>query len=87
MAIADPDAEDITLGLERHELIGELGGAIRELPEHEQLILSLYYEDELTMREVSKVLEISESRVCQLHARALTRLRGGLARRQQGEAA
>ncbi len=87
VAIADPDAEDITLGLERQELIGELGGAIRELPEREQLILSLYYKDELTMREVSKVLEISESRVCQLHARALTRLRGGLARRQQGEAA
>jgi RNA polymerase sigma factor for flagellar operon FliA len=87
VAIADPDAEDITLGLERQELIGELGGAIRELPEREQLILSLYYKDELTMREVSKVLEISESRVCQLHARALTRLRAGLARRQQGEAA
>jgi len=38
-------------------------------------------------REVSKVLGISESRVCQLHARALSRLRSGMARIQQGEAA
>lgn len=81
--IADPDAEEVTSGLERDEMIGELGGSIRELPEREQLILSLYYKDELTMREVSKVLSISESRVCQLHARALTRLRASLARRQE----
>ena len=87
LALADPDQDDITLRIERQELIGELADSIRELPEREQLILSLYYKDELTMREVSKVLNISESRVCQLHARALGRLRGSLARRRQGEAA
>jgi RNA polymerase sigma factor for flagellar operon FliA len=81
--IADPDAEEVTSGLERDEMIGDLASSIRELPEREQLILSLYYKDELTMREVSKVLSISESRVCQLHARALTRLRASLARRQE----
>jgi RNA polymerase sigma factor for flagellar operon FliA len=81
--IADPDAVDVTSGLERDEMIGDLSSSIRELPEREQLILSLYYKDELTMREVSKVLSISESRVCQLHARALTRLRASLARRQE----
>ena len=87
LAVADPDEDDITLGIERQEAIGELGDAIRELPEREQLILSLYYKDELTMREISKVLEISESRVCQLHARALTRLRAAMMRREQREAA
>ncbi len=87
MAVADPDAEEIGADLERDELIGELAEAIRELLEREQLVLSLYYKDELTMREVSKVLGISESRVCQLHARALSRLRSGMARIQQGEAA
>ncbi|MEE8336851.1 MAG: FliA/WhiG family RNA polymerase sigma factor [Dehalococcoidia bacterium] len=87
MAISDPDQDDITLGVEREELIGELGTSIRELPEREQLILSLYYKDELTMREVSKVLEISESRVCQLHARALTRLRTSMMNRNREEAA
>jgi RNA polymerase sigma factor for flagellar operon FliA len=80
ISVADPDEQDISLGLEQQELIGELGDAIRELPDREQLVLSLYYKDELTMREVSKVLGISESRVCQLHARALTRLRTSIAR-------
>lgn len=87
LGIADPDEENFDSGLEQQELIGELAGAIRELPEREQLILSLYYKEELTMREVSKVLDISESRVCQLHARALTRLRGSIARMQEGRAA
>jgi RNA polymerase sigma factor FliA len=83
IAVADPDVEDVTSGLEREEMIGDLSSSIRELPEREQIILSLYYKDELTMREVSRVLDISESRVCQLHARALTRLRGALTRRRQ----
>lgn len=86
LPVADPDAEDASAGLERQELIGDLTTAIRDLPDREQLILSLYYKDELTMREISKVLGVSESRVCQLHARALARLRGRLASRQ-GEAA
>jgi RNA polymerase sigma factor FliA len=87
IAVPDPDEADISVGIEQQELIGELGQAIRELPDREQLVLSLYYKDELTMREVSKVLGISESRVCQLHARALSRLRAGIERIHRGEAA
>ena len=87
MGVADPDAEDFSAGIERQELIGDLAATIRELPDREQLILSLYYKDELTMREVSKVLGISESRVCQLHARALSRLRAHVAGRHEGRAA
>lgn len=85
--VADPGAEDITMGIEREELVGELAGSIQGLPDREQLVLSLYYKEELTMREISKVLGVSESRVCQLHARALTRLRAGMTRWQQGDAA
>lgn len=87
MGVADPDAEDFSVDLERQELIGDLASSIRDLPDREQLILSLYYKEELTMREVSEVLGISESRVCQLHARALSRLRAGVLNRQQGQAA
>lgn len=87
MSVADPDGEDFSLDLERQELIGDLAASIRDLPDREQLILSLYYKEELTMREVSEVLGISESRVCQLHARALSRLRVGVLGRQQGQAA
>jgi RNA polymerase sigma factor FliA len=51
---------------------------IKTLPEREQLILSLYYHEELTMKEIGKVLDLSESRVCQLHARAMLNLRAQL---------
>lgn len=85
--LADPDAEDFSAGMEQAELIGDLSEAIRGLPDREQLILSLYYKEELTMREVSQVLGISESRVCQLHARALSRLRSQITARHGEERA
>lgn len=80
---ADPNQEDFTLDIERRQLREALARAIRALPEREALILSLYYRDELTMREIADILEISESRVCQLHARALSRLRARLAREEE----
>ena len=52
-----------------------LKSAIQDLKEREQLILSLYYYEELTMREIGEVLGISESRVCQLHARLVMTLK------------
>lgn len=55
-----------------------LGGAIGQLPEREQLVLSLYYEQELNLREIGAVLGVSESRVCQIHGQAMLRLRARL---------
>ena len=55
-----------------------LGEAIGGLPEREQLVLSLYYEQEMNLREIGAVLGISESRVCQIHGQAMLRLRGRL---------
>jgi RNA polymerase sigma factor for flagellar operon FliA len=77
---ADPNEEDFTHRLEKRQLIDALGGAVKELPEREWLIVSLYYKDEMTMKEIAQILEISESRVCQLHGRALGRLRARLTR-------
>ena len=54
---------------------GELVKAIDGLPEREKLLLSLYYEQELNFKEIAEVLEVSESRVCQLHGQAVARLR------------
>jgi RNA polymerase sigma factor FliA len=48
---------------------------IDELPEKERIVLSLYYWEELTMKEVGAVLGLTESRVCQLHNQALLRLK------------
>ncbi len=77
---ADPNEEDFTERLEKRQLLEALTAAIKTLPEREWLIISLYYRDEMTMKEIAQVLDISESRVCQLHGRALGRLRARLAR-------
>jgi RNA polymerase sigma factor FliA len=52
--------------------------AIERLPERERLVLSLYYEQELNLKEIGAVLKVTESRVCQLHGQALLRLRSQL---------
>ncbi len=61
--------------VERNEMTEQLASAIKRLPPRERRLLSLYYEDELTMKEISLVMHVSESRVCQLHAQAVLRLR------------
>ncbi|HVA88850.1 MAG TPA: FliA/WhiG family RNA polymerase sigma factor [Chloroflexota bacterium] len=61
--------------VEQAELHGHVLDALRQLEERERLVLSLYYEQSLTLKEIGQVLEISESRVWQLHARAIMRIR------------
>ncbi|TCT23253.1 RNA polymerase sigma factor FliA [Thermomonas haemolytica] len=55
-----------------------LGEAIDNLPEREKMVLSLYYEQEMNLREIGSVLNVSESRVCQIHGQAMLRLRARL---------
>jgi RNA polymerase sigma factor for flagellar operon FliA len=57
------------------EIKNKLKNAIDQLPEKERLVLSLYYYEELTMKEAGRVMDLTESRVCQLHAQAVLRLR------------
>lgn len=64
--------------LERKELIETLTRIVGQLPPKEKLVLALYYYEELTLREISKVMDLSESRVCQLHTQAILRLRAML---------
>jgi RNA polymerase sigma factor for flagellar operon FliA len=64
-----PDAQ-----AERKELLQRLGKAIQELQQRDRIILLLYYERDLTMKETAQVLNITESRVSQLHASALFKL-------------
>ena len=70
--------QDPLEALNLQDLKKALVGAITELPEKERLVLSLYYYDELTMKEVGKVLSLTESRISQLHTQAVLRLRGKL---------
>jgi RNA polymerase sigma factor for flagellar operon FliA len=71
--------EDDALNLTKlKELKEGLSGAIKQLPEKERLVISLYYLDELTMKETGKVLGITESRVSQIHSQAIMHLRSRL---------
>lgn len=64
--------------VEQRELEASLSIAIDHLPQREKLLLSLYYHQEWTMKQISKVMGVSESRVCQLHMQAVLRLRSAL---------
>jgi len=65
--------------LEGDQFREALAKAVGGLPEREQLVLSLYYDEELNLREIGEVLEVSESRVCQIHGQAVVRIRARLA--------
>jgi RNA polymerase sigma factor for flagellar operon FliA len=60
------------------EMEAAVARAIEQLPEKEKLVISLYYWDELTMKEIGKVLDITESRVSQIHSKAIIHLRAKL---------
>ncbi len=64
--------------LQKKELVNELAKAIAKLPEKEKLVVSLYYYEQLTMKEIGKVLDVSESRVSQIHSKAMLSLRNAL---------
>jgi len=73
------DSEDDALTVTRlKELKAAVARAIEQLPEKERLVISLYYLDELTMKETGKVLNVTESRVSQIHSQAIMRLRAKL---------
>lgn len=67
-----PDPEDVVT---EQDLQSRMVAALQKLPEREQLVLSLYYYEELTLREIGEILNISESRVCQIHARAVLNIK------------
>jgi RNA polymerase sigma factor for flagellar operon FliA len=49
--------------------------AITQLPDRERMMMALYYEQDLNLREIGEIMDVTESRVCQLHTQAIARLR------------
>jgi RNA polymerase sigma factor FliA len=76
--LADENQEDPSSMTDKRDLKARLIQALKELPEREQYMLSLYYFEDLTLKEIGEVLGVSESRVCQLHARAMLSLKSQL---------
>lgn len=70
--------------LEESDLRGALAAAIAGLPEREKLMMALYYEQDLNLREIGEVMGVTESRVCQLHSQAVARLRAAIVGTEEG---
>ena len=76
--IEDESAPDPQSSLSQTEMREAMADAIARLPEREKLVVTLYYYEELTLREIGEVLGVTESRVSQLHTKAILRLRAHL---------
>ena len=66
--------------IEKEEIKGVIVEAIKHLPDKEKKVIVLYYYEDLTLKEIGEVLEVTESRISQLHTKAIMRLRGKLMR-------
>jgi len=78
--LASLEEDDPQAKLAFEELKRILGQSIDALPQRERLVLSLYYHEELTMKEVGQILDVTESRVSQLHSKAIARIKVKLKR-------
>ena len=76
--LQDPDAPDPEQLLAQSEVKDRLADAIAALPEREKLVIALYYYENLTLREIGEVLGVTESRISQLHTKAVLRLKSRL---------
>ena len=78
--IVDEKTQHPEEALAQRELREVIATALDELSERERLVLTLYYYEELTLREIGEILDVTESRVCQIHTKAIFRLRGKIER-------
>jgi RNA polymerase sigma factor, FliA/WhiG family len=78
--VRNNDSEDPLHQVEMEEIKSTLATAIDCLPERERMVIALYYYEGLTLKEIGEIMEISESRVSQIHTKAIFRLRGRLNR-------
>ena len=76
--VPDKKAVNPQQQLQSRELIEALGSSIDTLPEKERIVITLYYHEELNLKEIGQVLGLTESRVSQLHSQAIVRLRSKL---------
>lgn len=83
-SIESPSSLQPDIIIEKGEVRRLIVEAIHELPEKEKMVLVLYYYEDLTLKEIGQVLEVTESRVSQLHTKAITRLRTKLSHIKKG---
>jgi RNA polymerase sigma factor FliA len=84
--IEDPEAPDPARAVDTAEVKDRLTEAVARLPERERIVIALYYYESLNLREIGEVIGVTESRVSQLHTKAVLRLRSSLEREALREA-
>lgn len=72
------ESTDPYLGVQMQKYQAALAEAIETLPEKEKLVMAMYYEQDMNLKEIGSVLGVSESRICQIHGQAIIRLQGKL---------
>lgn len=81
-AIPDPtDTSDPAEVVEEEAIMEVVAEEVERLPERDRQVIGLYYDEELTMKEIGHILDVTESRVCQIHTQAIVRLRVSVQRR------
>jgi RNA polymerase sigma factor for flagellar operon FliA len=83
-SIESPSSLNPDVIVEKEEIRRVIADAINELPDKEKKILVLYYYEDLTLKEIGQVLDVTESRVSQLHTKAILRLRSKLTNIRKG---
>ena len=81
--LIDTDAQEAFIEVEKDEQKRILAVAVEKLPDKEKLVVALYYQEEMTLKEIAAILKLSESRISQLHSQAVLRLRGRLSRQKK----
>jgi len=71
----ESDQKDTLEQIEQEELIEKIMEVLETLPKRDQLIMQLYYFEELTYKEISQILDITPSRISQVHKRVITKIR------------
>ena len=84
--IEDPGAPDPARAIDAAEVKDRLAGSVARLPERERIVIALYYYESLSLREIGEVIGVTESRVSQLHTKAVLRLRSSIEREALREA-
>lgn len=81
--IIDPKSQESFQQIEKEEQKKLLADVIDKLSEKEKMVVALYYREELTLKEIAAIMELSESRISQIHSQAILRLRGYLSRQKK----
>jgi RNA polymerase sigma factor for flagellar operon FliA len=85
--VSDPGQDSPLDTLARREMADLIAGRIKSLPDIQRKVLALYYVEDLRLREIAEAFDVTESRICQIHAQAILSIRSFLEKAERGSEA